>query len=358
MKKSSAFWTLAVCLALAVLAAAAPRAVLAGASKVPFTADDTIEDTRRKIEQNNYHFTVKENWITRLSPEQRAAMRRRRPAEPRLPRRSPGIGPLAHFLSKPLPSSFDWRNYEGHSYVGPIRDQETCNSCYAFAAVSAAETAYNRAHGLTDSNTVDFSEAFVVWCLGNMPKYHSHFGGSCAAIADWDLMEMEAVVKEGLITEAQYPYDGPSTPSCSSAHWDYPREPGFKNWFRIPCGNVNAIKAAVRYFGAVNVAVVSQVTAFDGYSGGIYQDDTTDCDANPCYYAYTDHLVTLVGWDDNGDPDNNGYWILRNQWGTAWGESGYMRIKYTSARVSCEASYLIYHPGRPDSVIQLLIQNQ
>ena len=34
----------------------------------------------------------------------------------------------------------------------------------------------------------------------------------------------------------------------------------------------------------------------------------------------------------------DGYWILRNSWNPWWGEGGYMRIKYTSARVACSRS--------------------
>jgi len=91
-------------------------------------------------------------------------------------------------------------------------------------------------------------------------------------------------------------------------------------------------------YGVVDAAVYAG-SAFSAYSGGIYQDSKTSCSSNPCYYTETNHIIALVGWDDNG---GDGYWILRNSWGTGWGENGYMRIKYTSARVACEAAYLVY----------------
>ena len=115
----------------------------------------------------------------------------------------------------------------------------------------------------------------------------------------------------------------------------------FAEWHRIPCSDIAAIKTAIMTYGVIDVAVYVG-SAFQAYSGGIYEDTNTTCSGSPCDYTATNHAVALVGWNDA-----DGAWILRNSWGPSWGENGYMRIKYTSAIVACEATYLVYNavPG-------------
>jgi C1A family cysteine protease len=312
---------------------------------LPFSPDDSLEAVREKIKHNGYTFTVDHNWVVDMSPEMRREFFSRHPSRSaRLGQAglAEDIGPLAEHLGKALPSSFDWRSYNGHSYIGPIRDQGQCGSCYAFAACAAAEGTYNWANGLVDGNCADFSESFVIWCLGSLEEYNQHFYGCDGA--DYDYMELEALVVEGVCNESAYPYTTVQPSSCT--HWNDPRTTFF-GWRRINCGDIDAMKTAIMTYGVVDAAVYASQPAFMGYSGGIYEDSLTACDNTPCYYAQTDHAISLVGWDDNGDPENNGYWILRNSWGTTWGENGYMRIKYRSARASCESAYLFLNSSQP-----------
>lgn len=296
-----------------------------------FGSDDSLEVVRAKIEHNGYDFKVGHNWVFDMPPEMKREFFSRHPG--RFPSvASDDAGPLEEHLGKVvLPQSFDWRNQNGRSYVGPIRNQGLCGSCYAFAACAAAEGAYNAAFDLYDANCVDFSESFIMWCLARLPGYGGHFYGCDGA--DYDYMELQALATDGICTESSFPYTTDDQQSCT--RWDAPRA-HFSSWYRIPCGDVDAIKTAIMTYGVVAGAVKSNTPAFAGYMGGIYDDSNTACRADPCYYAETDHAISLVGWNDA----DGGYWILRNSWGDGWGENGYMRIRYNAARVACEVAYL------------------
>ncbi len=297
-----------------------------------FNDDDSLQTIQQKIVRNGYDFTVGHNWVFDMTHEQKQAFFGRHPSvRPRIYNYSDSIGPLADALSKTLPAAFDWRSYNGHSYIGAVRNQGDCGSCYSFGASAAAEGTYNYANGLYDSACADFSESFIIWCLSRISPYGDHFYG-CSG-ADYDYMELEALVQEGTINESDFPYTITDPGSCT--HYSDPRV-HFAEWHRITCNDITAIKTAIMTYGVVDVAVYAG-SAFQAYSGGIYQDSNTTCSSSPCDYTPTNHAVALVGWDDA-----DGVWILRNSWGSTWGENGYMRIKYTSARVSCEAAYLVY----------------
>jgi C1A family cysteine protease len=239
-------------------------------------------------------------------------------------------------VSKANPTSFDWRSYNGHSYIGPIRDQGSCGSCYAFGATACAEGTYNFATGKYDSNTSDFAESYIIWCLSTLPAYSSHFGG-CAG-ADYSYSELQALVDIGTIPESYFPYSPASGQSCPSAASTAPKTK-FNSWYRVPCSDVEAIKTAIMTHGVVDAAVYV-TSAWQKYSGGIFSNKSTTCTGNPCENTTTNHAIALVGWGH--DATAGDYWILRNSWGSSWGENGYMRTTVKSGRLACSVCYMVY----------------
>lgn len=317
-----------------------PFQIVLGEYLLPFESDDTLDEIRYKIDHNGYSFEVSDNWVFKLSPEEKnRLLSRHAPAFPRTLILDTGTGPLAkHLGTLDLPEEFDWRNYDGHAYIGDIRDQGDCGSCYSFGACAAAEGTYNWATGNFDSNCADFSESYIIWCLGRLPAYNSDFFGCDGA--SYAYMELEALTVEGVADESDFPYQETDPGSCT--HWG-DQTTVFTSWHRVDCGDIEAIKTAIMSYGVVDAAVYVG-SAFQAYDSGVYEDTNTDCDGSPCSYTTTNHAIALVGWDNSPPEGGGGVWILRNSWGTDWGESGYMRIRYTSAAVSCAVCYLVYQP--------------
>ncbi|MBI9068515.1 MAG: PKD domain-containing protein [Salinivirgaceae bacterium] len=254
-------------------------------------------------------------------------------------RTAPSIQDIASYdpnftTAKSIPTAFDWRDNNGHAYIGDARDQGGCGSCYAFGAAAAAEGTYNFATGSYDGNVADFSESYIAWCLGSISPYSSHFGG-CSG-ADYDYYELQALVDIGICDESYFPYSDANNQSCPSAATNAPKTK-FENWYRVNSSDVDAIKTAIMTYGVVDAAVYV-TTSFQSYSGGVWFDNNNSCSNGA--YTTTNHAIALVGW--GYDATYGDYWILRNSWGTSWGENGYMRIAVNSAAVDCAVCYMVY----------------
>lgn len=300
-------------------------------------AGRSLEQIREEIRANGWNFSVDHNWVYDLPDEAKRQLLKER-----------WIGWRKHFppyhgpvLSRAeLPAAFDWRNVNGHSYVGPVRNQGACGSCYAFAAVGVLESAFRIAEELPDTD-VNLSESYLMFCLSS---YYDGFYGCEGASYDYD--EMQALVDHGVVEEACFPYDQGRTTNCAAACSSPSMQVRLSSWGRVPCNDVEAIKSAILTYGPVDAAVLA-TDAFSAYRSGVYNDANQSCPSSPCYFTSTNHAVVLVGWNDADQA-----WILRNSWGPDWGEGGYMRISYRAARVACEVTYGAYSAQAPFQILK------
>jgi C1A family cysteine protease len=218
-----------------------------------------------------------------------------------------------------LPDKWDWRT-QGIGQP-PIRNQGQCGSCWAFGTTAAVESAI----AIFDKQIVDLSEQYILDCN---PSGYSCSGGYWA----YDLY-----LKPGGAMEKQYPYsayDG----SCKGGNVDHPYK--IQEFHGVTAWSIDEIKAAIYQYGAVGVTM-SVCGSFPGYGGGVY-------DSNECNNAQSNHIVALVGWDDTmPHKKGKGVWIMRNSWGTSWGDNGFAYMAYGVARIEEDPTYVIYKAEDP-----------
>ncbi len=229
-----------------------------------------------------------------------------------------------------LPASLDWR---AAGIVLPVRNQGSCGSCWAFGTVGIMESAIAKIGG----PLTDLSEQFLLSC--NTSGWNCADGGLTAHMWHYDLLG-KSQDSIGAVLEADMPYLA-SDETCSV---DYNHPYKLSGWqFIVPyewmMPTVEQIKYAIATHGPVTAGVCAG-PAFQRYNGGIF---TTDENCS----GWTNHQIILVGWQDTSEAE--GYWILRNSWGSWWGENGYMRIAYNTSRVGegtswVEWGYRYYFP--------------
>lgn len=233
-------------------------------------------------------------------------------------------GRLRAMRSVHLPPKWDSRQ---HDWIGPVKDQGPCGSCWDFSGTGCVEVAYNKAQIGGGPGTCVLSEEYTLSCYRN---------GRCSG--DDNTTVLDWAKAHGLPLTSEY---GAYDASPRACHYD-PKMKLHKidDWgFADASGSfvvasVEDIKSAIAQYGAVGCAVIVD-DAFEAYTSGVFTGSVKDPDPRHC-----DHDVMLVGWDDA-----DGAWILRNSWGAAWGEAGYMRITYGANAVGTEAVWAVKHPS-------------
>jgi len=212
------------------------------------------------------------------------------------------------------PTSMDWRN-NGGNYVTLIKNQLSCGSCVSFCSCAVIESAV-RIKLQNPAYEIDLSEGFLQFCGG----------GSCGG---WGLTSgLDFAQSTGVTDEACMPYQ-PVDMDCASSRCSDWQNRLTKISSYTPYATMDARKNAIATLGPV-LAGMAVYNDFFAYTGGIYQKT-----AGSTLSGY--HCICVVGYDDSQQ-----CWLLKNSWGSNWGESGFCRLAYGQSDLLIDSSWMFY----------------
>ncbi|WP_292345487.1 lectin like domain-containing protein, partial [Methanoregula sp. PtaB.Bin085] len=215
----------------------------------------------------------------------------------------------------PYPASYDLRSY---GRVSSVKDQGVAGACWAFATIASLEST------LLPGENWDFSENNMKNRLNSTNAdgfdRESIDGGnewmSSAYLTRWS----------GPVLESDDPYQALGNASLSGL-MVYKH---VQNVYFIPqrssATDNNNIKDALMNHGAVKASI---------YWDSLFYNSTSHAFNNYLTASLTNHAITIVGWDDSYSrtnfkyqPAGDGAFIVKNSWGTGWGDNGYFYVSY------------------------------
>lgn len=191
----------------------------------------------------------------------------------------------------------DWRQ---HNAVTPVKTQD-CGDCWSFSSTGALEGAW----AIKSGNLLSFSEQQLVDCVFNL------LGGCNGSLQEkaFDYYADSHYPQ----TEETYPYKGKDG-RCQYDASKAEQGVDVKNYVSVRSLSMEALQEALaKQPVAVSIDATCLFVRF--YHKGVFDHPICGFDL--------DHAVLAVGY---GQERGQNYYIVKNSWGTDWGEDGYIRL--------------------------------
>lgn len=265
-----------------------------------------------------------------------------------------GISATATDVS--LPEHFDLRI---KGLVSPIKDQGSYGTCWAFSAMSCIET-----NLIAREPDIDLSEMHLAYYT-----YCSTFGypTSVDDLLDegsYDTRQDAGMLLSGIgpVYEKDCPYDDESIRESMLPMEEVRKEAAFRvtsvksyllwadNDDPLRAKQIDVIKQAILEGHAIDARYTDAEQCHnETYDTYFYDYQLVDDDSDG------GHAVTIIGWDDNipasyfnSDPGGDGAWLIKNSWGTNWGNAGCFWLSYYDTSIHDLIS-LEAEPMEPDT---------
>ena len=191
--------------------------------------------------------------------------------------------------------------------VSPVKDQQQCGSCVAFSNMAVVETCFKNLTGLYG----DYSEQQFIDC-----GYGQNGADGCNGAPVHAYLKWAADTQTALVHEYNYPYLN-TAPKLTCPSNIQPYNQGAKvniASYKFFEGTEDLLKTLVWKHGAVSTTINTD-GGLQLYKQGIFDGCTSQAQ---------DHAVTVVGYGTENLVD---YWLIKNSWGTNWGDKGYIKMK-------------------------------
>ena len=218
-----------------------------------------------------------------------------------------------------LPTSKDWRK---NGFIGPVKNQWFCGSCYIFSAVGVIESAWAIAHN--HKGGISLSEQQALDCNGK---------DGCKG--GWPVDIFKYAQTNGLCRHDSYPNDYTFKRDCRTSKVQNCGEKVFVDqYFSVPKTADDSSMLTALQNTTLSIAMDASSWHFQLYFRGIYR--SKHCPKNPTL----NHALEIVGYGQDGDDK---YWIVKNSWGHLWGDWGYIKVDRNTAN-TCGISQAVTYP--------------
>ncbi|MBP3309713.1 MAG: hypothetical protein J6L05_02745 [Ruminococcus sp.] len=229
-----------------------------------------------------------------------------------------------------LPSSFDLRESSG---ITSVKNQSVYGTCWAHSSAGSAETGILDSVpdvNLSELHTAYYSYYDSVADFSNITE-HLNAGGTVGLVVNLWSQWLGPVFEEKLPYENTSYFENSNDLYSMMHESDFHLENAYMFDYDSERSNKDEINSLVKQFvyngNAVDVSFYSDPSKC--YS---ITHSSTNSNRLP---KFANHAVTIAGWDDNYpasnfvvEPEGDGAWLVKNSWGSSFGEDGYIWISY------------------------------